>query len=98
VFAVDNDWDKAIARTPVSGQMIVHQRVDTQVGDTYWVQSTTAPSTAIALVDIPQCADHRSVELRRRRNCRNAAVAAMVLRSNPTIKPFHLEIPHVAGV
>ena len=52
VFAVGNDWDKAIARTPVSGQMIVHQRVDTQVGDTYWVQSTTAPSTANALVDI----------------------------------------------
>jgi len=52
VFAVGNDWDKAIARTPVSGQVIVHQRVDTQVGDTYWVQSTTAPSTANALVDI----------------------------------------------
>jgi hypothetical protein len=52
VFAVGNDWDNAIARTPVSGQVLVHQRVDTQVGDTYWVQSTTAPSTANALVDI----------------------------------------------
>jgi hypothetical protein len=52
VFAVGNDWDKAIGRTPVSGQVLVHQRLDTQVGDTYWVQSTTAPSTANALVDI----------------------------------------------
>ena len=52
VFAVGNDWDRAVARTPVSGQVLVHQRVDTQVGDTYWVQSTTAPSTADALVDI----------------------------------------------
>jgi hypothetical protein len=52
VFAVGNDWDNAIARTPVSGQVLVHQRVDTQVGDTYWVQSTAAPSTANALVDI----------------------------------------------
>jgi len=52
VFAVGNDWDNAIARTPVSGQVLVHQRVDTQAGDTYWVQSTTAPSTANALVDI----------------------------------------------
>jgi hypothetical protein len=52
VFAVGNDWDNAIARTPVSGQVLVHQRVDTQVGDTYWVQSTTAASTANALVDI----------------------------------------------
>jgi Bacterial Ig domain/Lysyl oxidase len=52
VFAVGNDWDNAIARSPVSGQVLVHQSVDTQAGDTYWVQSTTVPSTAFALVDI----------------------------------------------
>jgi len=52
VFAVGNDWDKAVARTPVSGQVLVHQRVDTQVGDTFWVQSTTAPTTINGLVDI----------------------------------------------
>ena len=52
VFAVGNDWDNAIARTPVSGQVLVHQRVDTRLGDTYWVQSTAAPSTSYALVDI----------------------------------------------
>jgi hypothetical protein len=52
VFAVGNDWDRAIARTPASGQVLVHQKVDTQVGDTYWVQSTTVPLTAFALVDI----------------------------------------------
>ena len=43
VFAVGNDWDRAVARTPVSGQVLVHQRVDTAVGDTFWVQSTAAP-------------------------------------------------------
>ena len=52
VFAVGNDWDNAIARVPVAGQVLVHQRVDTAVGDTFWVQSTAAPSTANALVDI----------------------------------------------
>jgi hypothetical protein len=52
VFAVGNDWDKAIARTPVAGQVLVHQKVDTATGDTYWVQSTTAPLTANGLVDI----------------------------------------------
>lgn len=52
VFAVGNDWDKATARTPVSGQVLVHQKVDTQVGDTYWVQSITTPSPANGLVDI----------------------------------------------
>jgi hypothetical protein len=52
VFAVGNDWDRAVARTPVSGQVLVHQRVDTGVGDTFWVQSTIAPSTAFGLVTI----------------------------------------------
>jgi hypothetical protein len=52
VFAVGNDWDNATARTPVSGQVLVHQDLDKGVGDTYWVQSTSAPSTADALVDI----------------------------------------------
>src|SRR4029077_17014649 len=52
VFAVGNDWDRAVARVAVSGQVLVHQKVDSAVGDTYWVQSTTAPSPANALVDI----------------------------------------------
>ena len=52
VFAVGNDWDNAVARTPVAGQYLVHQRVDTATGDTFWVQATNTPSTATALVDI----------------------------------------------
>jgi len=52
VYAVGNDWDTAIAHTPASGQVIVHQRVDTAVGDTFWVQSTAAPNTAAGTVDI----------------------------------------------
>jgi len=51
VFAVGNDWDNAISRTPVSGQVLVHQAF-ASVGDTYWVQSTPAPSSANAVVDI----------------------------------------------
>lgn len=52
VFSVGNDYDNAIGRTAVSGQYLVHQRVDTSVEDTYWVQATTVASTATALVDI----------------------------------------------
>jgi hypothetical protein len=36
----------------VSGQVLVHQRLETALGETFWVQSTTAPSTADGLVDI----------------------------------------------
>ncbi len=52
VFAVGNDWDGAVARAPVSGQVLIHQRIDTQVGDTFWVQATAAPSTVDGLVTI----------------------------------------------
>lgn len=52
VFAVGNDWDQAITRTPVSGQVLIHQRVDTQVGDTFWVQATAGPSAGSGAVII----------------------------------------------
>ena len=52
VYAVGNDWDSAIARSPASGQVIVHQRLDTSSGDTFWVQSTTAPNTSAGTADI----------------------------------------------
>ncbi len=52
VFAVGHDWDNAIARVPVTGQVLVHQRIDTQTGDTYWVQSTAVPSLVNGTVDI----------------------------------------------
>lgn len=52
VFAVGNDWDGAVARTPVAGQLIVHERVDTQVGNTFWVQTTAAPLAGDSLVVI----------------------------------------------
>lgn len=42
VYGVGNDYDNAIARTPGSGQTLVHQWLDTAHGDTYWVQATTA--------------------------------------------------------
>ena len=40
VFGVGNDFDNAVARTPGSNQVIVHQALP-PVGDTYWVQRTT---------------------------------------------------------
>jgi hypothetical protein len=44
VFGVGNDFDNAIARTPGTGQAIVHQDL-TSTGDTYWVQMQNAPTT-----------------------------------------------------
>ncbi len=52
VFAVGIDADQAVTRVPVSGQTLVYQSLDAVVSDTHWVQSTTAPSQAFALVTI----------------------------------------------
>jgi beta-lactam-binding protein with PASTA domain len=46
VYGVGNDWDRAIARTLGTGQTMVHQWVDSAVGDTFWVQSRTAAVAA----------------------------------------------------
>lgn len=43
VYGVGNDYDNAVARTVGSGQVIVHQWLDTSLGDTYWVQRVSAP-------------------------------------------------------
>jgi len=52
VFAVGNDWDRAVARTAATGQTIQYQWVDSAVGDTFWVQSMNAPNAAPSLVTI----------------------------------------------
>jgi len=44
VFAVGDDWLASAARTPGLGQTIQNTYTDSG-GDTYWVQSTTAPTT-----------------------------------------------------
>jgi hypothetical protein len=44
VFGVGNDWDQAIARTLGPGQTMLHQWVDSTHNNTFWVQSTTAPT------------------------------------------------------
>ena len=46
VFGVGNDWDNGIARTVGTNQVLVHQWVDTSVGNTFWTQNTTIQSGA----------------------------------------------------
>jgi len=45
VFAVGNDWDRAVDRTLGPNQTLVSQVTDS-AGDTYWVQSTTTPTAS----------------------------------------------------
>jgi hypothetical protein len=43
VYGVGNDYDSAVGRTVGSGQVLVHQWLDTSLGDTYWAQRISAP-------------------------------------------------------
>lgn len=55
LFGVGHDYDNPIARTPASGQTLVHQWVETSAGDTYWVQRvstyTAAAGSKVTLAD-----------------------------------------------
>lgn len=55
VWAVGNDWDDAIPRTPVGGQVIEHERL-APAGDTFWVQRTDAPTEVPGIVTISDSA------------------------------------------
>ncbi|HEY7072486.1 MAG TPA: LamG-like jellyroll fold domain-containing protein [Acidimicrobiales bacterium] len=55
VHGAGNDWDGAVARAPAAGQDLLHQFVDSPVGDTFWAQRTTSVTrgtgVAVALAD-----------------------------------------------
>jgi hypothetical protein len=43
VFAVGNDWDRAVTRTLPEGWVSLEQWVDSKTGDTFWSQYTNQP-------------------------------------------------------
>lgn len=66
VFGVGNDYDNAIARTPGTGQSIVHQYLS-PYGDTYWVQMQNAPTavagTSVAISDTAPASDRYNLSI-----------------------------------
>jgi len=60
VFAVGDDWVKALARTPGAGQVLVSHATDS-AGDTYWVQATGKATpkagTKVAITDTKPATD-----------------------------------------
>jgi hypothetical protein len=54
VFAGGEDYSNAVAHTPVAGQVLLDQWLDTVTGDTYWSQYTNTPSptgTKVTMAD-----------------------------------------------
>jgi len=59
VFAVGEDYVNATSHTPVAGQVVLHQWLDS-TGDTYWSQYTNTPAvpgTKVTMVDASPTAD-----------------------------------------
>ena len=50
MFAVGNDWDRAVARTLPAGWTLLDQWVATGNGDTYWGQYTSQTTGAAGTV------------------------------------------------
>lgn len=46
IYGVGNDWDNALARVVPTGQVMVHQKIDTVLANTAWVQTTATPIPA----------------------------------------------------
>ncbi len=66
VVGVGNDYDNAIARTPLVGQSVVHQ-VFSSTQDTYWVQRLNAPvptkGTSVTLGDSAPITDRYNLSI-----------------------------------
>ncbi|OLD16801.1 MAG: hypothetical protein AUJ01_09945 [Acidobacteria bacterium 13_1_40CM_3_65_5] len=88
VYGVGNDWDTAVARVVGTNQTIVHQWVDSGVGDTFWVQALSAPVAAAGAIatmnDTSPTADQWNL------------AAIEILASTST--PLQVAVPNVAGL
>jgi hypothetical protein len=66
VLGGGNDYDNAIARTPGTGQSLVHQDL-APVGDTYWVQMENAPTllsgTSVTINDTAPTGDRYNLAI-----------------------------------
>src|SRR5262249_14333629 len=86
VYGVGNDWDAALARVLGPNQIMVHQRVDTVAGDTFWVQALGAPvaaaGTVVAVSDTGPTADRWNL-------------AAVEIVPSGTVPPPELTISNV---
>ncbi len=66
VMGVGNDFDKAVARAPAAGQVLVHQYLAAS-GDTYWVQMQDNPTplsgTTVGINDTAPTADRYNLSI-----------------------------------
>jgi RHS repeat-associated protein len=86
VWAMGDDWLKSVNRVPGTGQKVVHQATD-KVGDTYWVQTTTAATpaagTPVTISDTSPTADPYNMVLVEIRGTTVPTVTGVVPSSGP---------------
>ncbi len=90
VYAVGNDWDRAVARVYPAGQTKVREVINTNVGDTFWVQavagtiaSAGTPVTVYVTSPVTDQWNLAAVELR---------------ASAPGAPPASVTVPNLVGL
>jgi hypothetical protein len=56
IWAAGHNWSHSTVPVPVPGQKIQHQFLDTRVGDSFWTQTVTAPTTAGSAINVADTA------------------------------------------
>ena len=83
VYAVGNDWDGAVARTIPTVEVMIHEWVDTRIGDTFWVQTL---ADKVAALDDGQAQRNGSEDRPLEPCCdRNREIAPAARRASPGI-------------
>ncbi|WP_460597886.1 beta strand repeat-containing protein [Geomonas sp. Red276] len=88
VLGTGNDWSQAVARTPGSGQVIVHTFLSTATGDTFWVQkqssATPLAGTTVTIDDTAPTGDRYNLSAI---EIRTQSVAASLAVTTASLAP-----------
>jgi hypothetical protein len=82
VYATGNDWDRPQSHTVGAGQTMVHQWLNTTVGDAYWVQRSTDPVANASAVTVNDTAPTND-----RWNLTAVEIVAAAAASSPPSQP-----------
>ena len=90
VFGVGNDYDNAIARTPASGQTLVHQYLG-PADSTYWVQrqnsTTSTKGTTVRINDTSPSSDRYNLS-----TVEILAIQPPIASLSPSSVPFGIQV------
>jgi hypothetical protein len=100
VYGTGNDWDRSAARTPVAGQALVHQWLDSASGDTMWAQGTSSANpnsgATVALADSAPTNDRYNIVAVEITSGNGAATLQSIAKAEAISPPSFGHVVHYA--